>query len=56
MVGLWADRGAGVHLVGAVQKVLVLTPGNHGFRQLPQVQFEQRRHCVDVRVTAGRKL
>ena len=54
MVGGGPYRGAGVDLVGAAQEVLVLAPGNHGFRQLPQVQFEQRCHRVDVSVTAGR--
>lgn len=45
--------GAVVQQVGAVQEVLVLSPGNYRLRQLTQVQFEQRRHRVDICITVG---
>lgn len=45
--------GIGVQRVGAVQEVLVLSPGDHRLRKLTQVQFEQRRHRVDICITAG---
>lgn len=40
-----------IQQVSAVQEVLVLRPWHHRFRQLAQVQFEQRRHRVDICVT-----
>ena len=46
---------AGVQHVGAVQEVLVLSPGHHWLRQLPQIQLEERCHRVDICVTAGAK-
>lgn len=45
--------GIGVQRVGAVQEVLVLSPGDHRLRKLTQVQFEQWRHRVDICITAG---
>ena len=44
---------AGVQHVGAVQEVLVLSPGHHRLRKLSQVQLEKWCHRVDICVTAG---
>lgn len=49
------QTGACIHLTAAVQEVLVLAPGHHRLWELPQVQFEQGPHRVDIRVTAGAK-
>lgn len=40
---------------GAGQELVVLAEGDHRFRKLPQIELQQRRHCVHVCITAQTK-